>query len=93
MLKVFSSKVERYFFPILSTRDVEKRQFWVSFFSIDFTCDFEKRKFGPFRPTLVMKTFDMCLLTPQGNALLGSQFVLAWVLQTSNLGPSDHRLF
>ena len=49
-------------------------------FPIGITCDIEKRQFGPFRPTLVMKTFDMCLLTPQGNALLGSQFVLAWVL-------------
>ena len=40
-----------------------------------------------------MKTVDMCLLAPQGNALLGSQFVRAWVLQISNFGPSGHRLF
>ncbi len=40
----------------------------------------------------LMKTFDMCLLTPQGNALLGSQIVLAWVLRRSNFGPSADRL-
>ncbi len=34
----------------------------------------------------------MHLLVPQGNALLGSQFVLAWVLHLSNFGPSGHRL-
>ena len=34
----------------------------------------------------------MGLLTPQGNAPLGSQFVLAWVLRGSNFGPSADRL-
>ncbi len=43
-------------------------------------------------PCIKRKAFDMCLLTPQGNALLGSQFVLAWVLRISNFGPSGHRL-
>ncbi len=38
------------------------------------------------------RTIDMCLLRPQGNALLGSHFVLAWVLRLSNFGPSGHRL-
>ncbi len=42
--------------------------------------------------SLVMKTFDTCLLTPQENALLGSQLVLAWVLRRSNFGPSADRL-
>ena len=67
--------------------------FWVCLFPIDIACDIEKCKFGPVRPTLVMKIFDMCLLTPQGNALFGSQFVLVWVLRTSNFGPSGHRLY
>ncbi len=31
VLKVFSSKVKRYFFRILSTGDIEKPQFWVTF--------------------------------------------------------------
>ncbi len=39
-----------------------------------------------------MATFNMCLLTPQGNALLWSQFVLGLVQQNSNFGSSDHRL-
>ncbi len=34
-------------------------------------------------------TISMHFLTYQGNALLGSQFVLAWVLQS---GPSAYRL-
>ncbi len=41
---------------------------------------------------LFSSTFDMRLLTPQGNALLGSQLVLAWVLRISNFWPSGHRL-
>ncbi len=34
----------------------------------------------------------MCLWTSQGNALLGSHFVLALVLRSSNFGPSADRL-
>ncbi len=41
---------------------------------------------------LVMKTFNMDLLTPLGNALLGSHFVRACVLRSSNFGPSGRRL-
>ena len=36
---------------------------------------------------------ELCPLTPQGNALLGFQLVLAWVLRRSNFGPSADRLF
>ena len=35
----------------------------------------------------------MCPLTLQGNALLGSQFVLAWVQRISNFGSLDRRVF
>ena len=36
-----------------------------------------------------METFDMCLLTLQGKALLGSQFVLAWGQRISIFGSLD----
>ncbi len=38
------------------------------------------------------KFFDMCPLAHQGNALLGSQLVLAWVQRISNFWSSDERL-
>ncbi len=84
MLKVFS---------LSSVQGILKTSILGYFFPIGI-CDIEKCQFGPVCPTLVMKTFDMCLLTPQGNALLGSQLVLAWVLRIrrSNFGPSAHRL-
>ena len=47
-------------------------------------------------PTVVMKSFNMGHLTPKKNALLGSKFVLTWVifymLLISNFGPSRPRL-
>ena len=36
--------------------------------------------------------FNVCLLTLQGNALLGLRFVLAWVQQISVFGSLDRRL-
>ncbi len=45
------------------------------------------RKFFPRSPTRLMG-----LLTPQGNALFWSQFVLAWVQQIPIFGSSDRRL-
>ena len=71
-------------FSLFLVQGMLKKSFWGCFFPIDITCDIEKRKFGSVRPTLVIQTFDMCLL--------GSQFVLAWVLRTSYFGPSGHRL-
>ncbi len=65
----------------------------VHWFPIGITCDFEKHWFGLFRPTFILATFDMCLLTLQGNALLWSQFGLGWVQRNSNFGSSEHRLW
>ena len=36
-----------------------------------------------------LANFSLGLLTPQGNALLWSQFVLAWVQRISNFGSSE----
>ncbi len=38
------------------------------------------------------ETFNMCLLTPQGNALLWSLFVLGRVQRNANFGSSDRLL-
>ena len=92
MLKVLSSKIERCFFAILSTGHLEKHHALVAYPPLTFTCDIEKCQLGLVCLTLVMKTFDMRLPTPQRNALLGSQFVLALALQISISGPSVHRL-
>ncbi len=53
---------------------------------------FEKHQFSPVRPNFRLATFNMCLLTLQENALLRSQFVLAWVQRISNFGSLDRRL-
>ena len=57
------------------------------FIPIDFACDIEDRQFGPGHPTLVMANFNLGLLTPHRNALLWSQFVVAWCNQCEILGP------
>ena len=78
--------------PYLLYRGSQKTSILGCFFPIDLTCDIKNRQFGPVRPTLVAATFNLGLLTPQRNALLWSQFVLAWVQRISNFGPSDRRL-
>ena len=62
------------------------------FFPIGLTSDFEKRQFGPVRPTFIQANFNMCLLTPQRNALLWSRLVLGWVQRNLNFGSLDRRL-
>ena len=61
------------------------------FFPIGLTCNFEKRWFGFLRPTFSLANFNICLLAPQENAFLWSQFVLGWVQRNSNFGSSDCR--
>ena len=39
----------------------------------------------------ILANFNMCLLTPQKNALLWSVLVLGWVQWYSNFGSLDHR--
>ena len=43
-------------------------------------------------PRGAISKVNMCLLRLQGNAFLGSHFVLAWVQRISFFGPLDHRL-
>ncbi len=43
--------------------------------------------FSPLRPNFRLATYNMCLLTLQGNAFLGSHFVLAWLQRISFFGP------
>ena len=76
------------------TRDRAHWKTWISnsFFPIGITCDFENRWFGLVRPTFILANFNMCLLTPQGNALLWSHLVLGWVQRNSNFRSSDRRL-
>ena len=61
-------------------------------FPIGITCDFGKHQFGLVRPTFILATFNMCLLTPQRNALLWSRLVLGWVQRNLNFGSLDRRL-
>ncbi len=61
-------------------------------FQIGIRRDIEKSQFSPLRPNFRLATFNMCLLTLQGNAFLGSYFVLAWVQRITFFGPLDRRL-
>ena len=48
---------------------------------------------APMPEQIVTTTMQFLRGVHQGNALFGSQFVLAWVQQISNFGSSDYRLY
>ena len=84
------------FFPILCTGLMEKYEFFIDFYWVFIDWQnmwfWKKRWFCLLCRTFILATFNMCLLTSQGNALWRSQFVLGWVQRNSNFGSSDHRL-
>ena len=91
-IKICQPKNWAKFFPYSLYRAGWKSSILGWFFPIGITCDFEKCQFGLVRPTFILANFNMCLLTPQRNALLWFRLVLGWVKWNLNFGSLDRRL-
>ncbi len=91
-IKICQPKNWAKFFPYSLYRAGWKSSILGWYFPIGITCDLKKCQFGLVRPTFILANFNMCLLTPQRNALLWFRLVLGWVKWNLNFGSLDRRL-